>query len=80
MNALSVKQYSIINIHDSIFSEFLQIALCTLRLTDFVPKASQLYTMMITEDRNKTSILHQIKKALQDTLKHFPSTERHTTN
>lgn len=51
--------------YDSIFSEFLQIARSTLRLTDFVPKASQLYTRMKTQGGNKASILCQIKKAFQ---------------
>ena len=31
--------------YDSIFSEFLRIAPCTLRLTDFVPKAYQLHIL-----------------------------------
>ena len=52
--------------YSSIFSEFLRIARCTLRLTDFVPKASQLYTSMITQGGNKASIIQrQIKKAIQ---------------
>ena len=51
--------------YGSIFSEFLQIARCTLRLTDFVPKASQLYTRMITQVGNKASILCQLKKVFQ---------------
>ena len=34
--------------YSSIFSEFLQIAQCTLRSADFVSKASQLYTRMVT--------------------------------
>ena len=51
--------------YGSIFSEFLGIARCALRLTDFVPKASQLYAGMITQGGNKASILRQIKKAFQ---------------
>ena len=43
--------------YGSIFSEFLQIARCTLRLTDFVPKVSQLYARMVTEGGNKACIL-----------------------
>ena len=49
----------------SIFLELLQIAWYTQRLTDFVPKTSQLYTRMVTQGANSTSILHQIKKAFQ---------------
>ena len=44
---------------------FLQIAGCTLRLTDFVPKMSQLYTRMVTKGGDMASILHQIKEAFQ---------------
>ena len=51
--------------YGSIFSEFLQIARSTIRLTNFVPKASQLYTRMKTQGGNKASILSQIKKAFQ---------------
>ena len=49
----------------SIFSEFLRIPQFTLRLTDFVPKTSQLYTRMTTEGKNKANILRQIKKEFQ---------------
>ena len=49
----------------SIFSESLQIAWFTQRLTDFVPMTSQLYTRMVTQGANSASILHQIKKAFQ---------------
>ena len=52
-------------LHYIISSEFPRIAQCTLRLTDFVPKASQLYPKMITQGRNETSILCQIEKAFQ---------------
>ena len=47
-----------------IFSEFLLIASCTLRLADFVPKPSQLYTGMVTQTGNKASALRQIKKSI----------------
>ena len=39
-------------------STVLGIAWSTLKLTDFVPKASQLYTRMIKQGGNKASILH----------------------
>ena len=50
-------------LYGSIFSEFLRIALGTLRLTNCVHKTSQLYTRMVTQGRNKASILCQIKNA-----------------
>ena len=62
-----------------IISEFLQIARCTRRLTDHVPKASQLYTRMVKHAENEASILRQIKKYSKDTLKHFPSIIRYIT-
>ena len=52
-------QYSV-----SIFSEFLRIVRFTLRLTNSVPKASQLYARTITQGRNKAQILRQIKKSI----------------
>ena len=51
--------------YGSIFSEFLLIASCTLRLAHFVPKPSQLYTRMVTQVGNKASALRQKKKAFQ---------------
>ena len=39
----------LIYIDGSVFSEFLQIARCALILTDFVPKASQLYNRTVTQ-------------------------------
>ena len=48
-----------------IISEFLQIARCTHILTDFVPKASQLYARIITQGGNKASILPQMKNTFQ---------------
>ena len=62
------------------FSELQQIARCTLRLTDFVPKAYLVYNRMITQGGNKASILLQIKKHSKDTLKDFPSIIRHMMN
>ena len=68
----------------SILSEFQQIAQCSLNiLSDFVPKASQLYqlyTRIVTQGRNKVSIQGQIKKKhSEDTRKHFLSIVRHMT-
>ena len=50
------------------------IVRCTLRLTDFVPKASQLYARMITKGGNKANILRLIKKKTfqkYETLRHL---------
>ena len=65
------------NISSSIFygsmpSEFLRIAWCTLRPTNFVSKVSQLHARMVTQAGNKASILRHIKKHSKDTMKHFP--------
>ena len=70
--------------YGSIFSDFLQINQCVLKLIDFVPKLSQLYATMTTQGKNKDpmpSILCQVKKKKhsKDTLKHFPSILRHMT-
>ena len=58
-------------LYGSIFSEFPRIAQCTLRLTDFVSKASKLYTRMITQGGNKGSILRQKQKAFRRYPKTF---------
>ena len=47
------------------------IAQCTLRLADFVPKASQLYTRMVVQGGNKASILCKIKTTFQRYLEAF---------
>ena len=54
---------------DSVFSELLGINWCTLRLTNFMPKAPQWYTRLVKEGGNKTSILPQIKEAFQKFFK-----------
>ena len=51
--------------YESIFSEFLRIARCALRLTHFVPMGSHLYARMITQGGNKAIILRQIKQVFQ---------------
>ena len=67
-------------LYASIFSALLKIVQCTLRLTDFVPKASQLHTRMLTYGGNKTNVLQQIKKRhSKDTLKHSPIIVKHMT-
>ena len=60
-----------------ILSELLRIVQFTLRLTDFLPKPSQLYTRMVTHGGNKTNILRPIKKAFQgypETLSNYCKT------
>ena len=66
-------------LYGSLFSEFHRIAQCMLRLTDFVSRASQLYTRMVTKGGKKAGILCQIKKQSKDTLKCFPSIPRYMT-
>ena len=39
---------------------------CTLRLTDFVLKASQLYNRMVTQGGNKANTLRQIETAFKE--------------
>ena len=49
-----------------------------LKLTDFVPKAYQLYTRMMRQGENKGSVLCQIKKkAFQRHPETFSSIARH---
>ena len=59
MYVLSVKQLH--HLYSVWFNIFLQTAQCTLRLTDFMSKASQLYTRMITKGGHKGSILRHMK-------------------
>ena len=50
--------------YGSIMSEFLRIARCTLRYTDFVSSAISLFKRMINQGGSKVKILNQIRKAL----------------
>ena len=38
---------------------------CTLRLTDFIPRASELYLVMVVQEGNRNQISQQIKKSFQ---------------
>ena len=60
--------------YGSISSEFVRIGLCTLIITDFVPKTFQLYNRMVIQDGNKTSIQRQIKKAFRETFSKYCNT------
>ena len=51
--------------YGSVFSEFLRIARCTLKLKDFVPRAVELYARMTSQGANKASINKQILKGFQ---------------
>ena len=51
--------------YSSIFSEFLRIARCTLKLHDFIPRAHELYARMRAQGGDTKLILHQIKKAFR---------------
>ena len=44
-------------------SELLRIARCTLSINDFVSRASDLFSRMIAEGRNRTAPTTQLKKA-----------------
>ena len=50
--------------YGSIMSEFLRIARCTLRLSDFIPKASALYTRMMKQGGSQNNVSKQIRKAM----------------
>ena len=44
-------------------SEFIRIAKCTLKFSDFVPKAKQLFLRMISQGANQVNLLKQTKKS-----------------
>ena len=46
-------------------SEFIRIAKCTLKFSDFVPKAKQLFLRMINQGENQANLLKQAKKAME---------------
>ena len=50
--------------NESIQSEFLKKAICTLKFSDFVPKAKQLFWRMVNQGANQVNLLKQIKKAM----------------
>ena len=61
-------------LHSSIISEFLRIAICTLKLDHFLPRASDLYSRMLSQWANQSYINKQIQKSLQrylDVLKKY---------
>lgn len=45
-------------------SEFIRIAEWTLKFSDFVPKAKQLFLRMISQGANQVNLLKQTKKAM----------------
>ena len=49
--------------YGTIMSEFIRIARSTLQLDDFIPRASNLLSRMISQGGNRIKILGQIKKA-----------------
>ena len=60
--------------YDTIFSEFLLIARCTLKLEHFLPRASELYPRMLSQGVNQSCIKKQILKGFQrypDVLKKY---------
>ena len=50
--------------YGSVFSEFLRIARATLKYTDFVPRAQELYKRMMGQGASHTVLLKQIDKLL----------------
>ena len=51
--------------YGSIFSKFLRIARCTLKLEHFLPRASELYLRMLSQGENQSCINKQILKFSQ---------------
>ena len=51
--------------YGSFFSELLRIARCTLMLSDFIPKASELYHRMVTQGGNTNQLRTHAKKLFQ---------------
>ena len=49
--------------YGAVFSEFLRIARCTLLLSDFTPRASELYNRMLSQGATKNKLDAQIVKA-----------------
>ena len=50
--------------YGSIMSEFLRIARCTLKLSDFIPRAQILLKRMLTQGGSEMMLLRQIRKAM----------------
>ena len=51
--------------YGSIFSEFLRIARCTLKLEHFLARASELYSGMLSQGANQSCINEEILKSFQ---------------
>ena len=49
-------------LNGSIFSKLLRIVRCTLRINDFIPRASNLFSRMITQGGNRATLTKQHKK------------------
>ena len=47
----------------SIFSEFLCIAKCAIRINDFIPRTSNLFSRMRAQGGNRATFSKEIKKA-----------------
>ena len=48
--------------YGSIFSELYRIARCTLRIFDFLPRASFLFSRMTAQSRNRATLAKELKK------------------
>ena len=49
----------------SIFLELFRIASCTLRINDFLPTASDLFSRMIAKGGNRVALTKKLKKTFQ---------------
>ena len=48
---------------ESVLSQFLRIVKCKLKLSDFVPKAKQLFLRMTSQEENQATLLKYMKKS-----------------
>ena len=58
-------------LYGSIFSELLRLISCTIRINDFIPKASDLFSRMITQGGSRTTLIKQLKKGFSSLLNCF---------
>ena len=51
--------------YGAIVSKLFRIASCTLRITNFLPRASDLFSRMTAKDRKRAALTKTLKKAFQ---------------
>ena len=64
--------------YGSVMSEFLRIARATLRYSDFVPKARDLFHRMVHQNGDKHKLLLQLKKAITRHTQYFRNFQKST--